>query len=318
MSNKRSAARLNPFSNWLRCHGRACLYAMHEMVHAPFATLMTLAVIGIAMALPSSLYVFLKNVQNLEPVLKGRPTISLYLNANTNPLRQRMLISQLKNNPAVQRVRYISPQEGLDQFKKITHFEAALSALNHNPLPGVIIVTPSEKIITPVALVSLAKQLSTLNTVSSTQVDMAWVKRLYYILTLSRRITYAIAFLFGCGVILIVGNTIRLSMQKHREEISILKLIGAKPAFIRRPLLYRGLFYGVLGGYIAWILISLIVWWLKTPADLLAKTYGNRFFIQNLNALTSLSIIGICGLLGFIGSWLVLRQHLNAPENQAQ
>ena len=315
MPGQRKAGKLNPLSHWIISHRRACRYALHELIQAPFATLLTLAVIGIAMALPSCLYVFLKNAQSLSHHINGTPTISLYLNSDSNAVNVKLLQQQLTNNKKIKKQRYISPEEGLKTFKKITHFDAALAELTTNPLPGVIVVTPSSNIESPAELQTLATELKNFQSVASAQVDITWVKRLYYIVTLGKRITYALAVLFSFGVLLIVGNTIRLTLQKHQAEISILKLIGARAAFIRRPLLYRGFFYGSLGGYIAWILLTLIVLWLQGPATALAQSYGSSITLTTLGWKTSLGMIAACALLGWLGAWLTLQRHLQAPDS---
>lgn len=308
------ANKLNPIAYWFMCHIRAFFFGIGELLRTPFASLMTLVVIGIAMALPSGLFVMLKNFENINQHWQGTPTVSLYLKQNTSEQQLKLLMQELKRIPSVASLGYISPQEGLQQFTQVTSFGKSLAQLKENPLPGVIVVTPNTNNTSPAALRNLLNYLQNLPRVELGQLDMAWIKRLYYIITIGKRFVYALALLFGIGVILIIGNTIRLTTQSHQREINVLKLVGATHAFIRRPLLYRGLMYGLFGGAIAWGLVSLVLWWLAEPAKLLASTYNNDLFIQGLSANVGFSIIGICALLGLIGSWFAVREHLLAPE----
>lgn len=315
MKTKTETKPYGPLSHWLLCHIRALLFGLGEMVRTPFATLLTLIVIGIAMSFPAGLYILLQNFQGLNDHWNGSPSISLYLKQNTSPDQIAQLTQQLQNNTNIQHVQYISPKQGLTEFSKLTQFGNILSQLTNNPLPPVIVVTPAKQFNTPTDLNNLLTSLKQIPQVDVGQLDMAWVKRLYYIVTLSKRIVYAMAILFSIGVILIVGNTIRLTTQTHQQEMNVLKLIGATHAFIRRPMLYRGLIYGLLGGLIAWSLVSVMLEYLQAPAAALAKTYNSILLLQGLGIQTGLSILLSCSLLGLIGSWLATNRHLNAPES---
>jgi cell division transport system permease protein len=293
---------------------RALTYGLGELIHAPLASLMTIAVIGVAMALPMGFYLLLQNAQTLSQSWRGNPTITLYLKQNMADTEIKPVLSQLTHRTDIKQVQYISPDEGLAEFKRESQFGDILNTLSANPLPPVLVITPTAEASSPKALQHLLSTLKTMTAVDMATLDMAWVKRLYYILTLGKRITYTIAGLFGFGVILIIGNTIRLTMQAHRQEMTILKLVGATTAFIRRPLLYRGFLYGFFGGCLAWVLVSLMLWWLAAPAEHLAASYGNHFMINGLNIKTGLEIIVISALLGLLGAWAVVRHHLLAPE----
>ncbi|MGD8406998.1 MAG: FtsX-like permease family protein, partial [Thiohalophilus sp.] len=115
-------------------------------------------------------------------------------------------------------------------------------------------------------------------------------------------------------VLLVVGNTIRLAIQNRRDEIVIIKLIGGTDAFIRRPFLYTGFWYGLFGGVIAWLLVSVSLWILNDPVEKLAGLYQNSFSLSGLNAQTT-GILLLSGvLLGLIGSWIAVGRHLRDIE----
>lgn len=304
-----------PFIGWIINHIRACVYGFGEVVRAPLTSIMTVAVIGVAMSLPTGFYLLLQNFQSISKPWNDTPSISLYLKQDPGNKRINEIINDLKNHDDIKTVKYISPQQGLNEFKKVIAFGNLADTLKNNPLPPVIVITPKTDHHTPSDMQSLFVDLKAMPIVDFAQFDMAWVKRLYYLITIAKRIIYTITVLFGIGVTLIVGNTIRLTTQTHRQEITLLKLVGATHAFIRRPLLYRGLMYGAFGGCLAWLLVGLILWWLSNPIAHLAETYGTTFSIQGLNLLTSLAILFISTMLGFLGSWFAIRHHLTAPEN---
>ncbi len=308
-------AQYTRLAQWYNNHLVAMLSSLKDLFRKPLATFMTLMVVGVAMALPSGLYVLLKNLQDINQHWNNKPSISLYLKKGTPDYQITDMISEIKRNPDVGNAKYITPKEGLKEFKKVTQFGNALADLEQNPLPGVIVVTPTENEQSPASLRRILTQLKSFPAVNVGQLDMAWVKRLYFIIAIGNRITYSLALLFGIGVLLIVGNTIRLTTQRYQEEMTILKLVGATDAFIRRPLLYHGLFYGLFGGIIAWMLVGMMLWWLKAPAQSLAQSYSHNLLLQGLPFLSGIFILVASATLGLVGAWLAVHRQLRAIEN---
>ena len=116
--------------------------------------------------------------------------------------------------------------------------------------------------------------------------------------------------LFGSGVLLVVGNTIRLAVENRRREIEVVTLIGATHAFVRRPFLYSGAWYGLGGGLLAWGLLTLGSEWLAAPVAALAASYGASFSLPQLGAVGSVTLVGCSTLLGWLGAWIAVSRHL--------
>lgn len=308
---------MNNSENFLRLyftnHVRACLNGFNELANAPMATTMTLIVIAIAIALPVLLYLLLQNIQGLSHHWQQQ-TISLYLKNSISQPDLMQLKNQLQNNPEITSVDYVSPEQGLIEFSKLAHMNNSLRELPDNPLPPVLVIHPTERGQSPDHIQPLFNSVKNLPNVEQAQLDMAWVKRLYYLLTIGQRFMITLVILFGLGVILIVGNTIRLTTHHYRQEMLVLRLIGASSAFIRRPLLYRGWLYGLLGGSLAILFVSLILWWLSNPSELLAQTYHSTWVLNELPNHTAAIILGIASLLGWLGSWIAVERYLHTPE----
>jgi cell division transport system permease protein len=203
----------------------------------------------------------------------------------------------------------------LAEFRSLAGFEDALSALDGNPLPAVVVIEPAPG--TPrsaSALESLARTLDDIEGVDRIQVDLEWVERLYALLDLIERGVGLFAVLLAAGVLLIVGNTIRLDILNRRQEIEVTKLIGASDAFIRRPFLYGGLWFGLLGAVAAWLLLALTGMLLAGPTARLASAYGSGFRLSGLGGAESLGLLGAGVALGLLGSWLAVGRHLRAIE----
>jgi cell division transport system permease protein len=164
---------------------------------------------------------------------------------------------------------------------------------------------------------SLRRYLSAWPEVEIVQVDTEWVQRLNAILDLLRGVVTGAALLLGVGVLAIVGNTVRLEIYNRRAEIEVTKPVGGSNAFVRRPFLYTGLYYGVLGALLAALLVLLGLHLLNGPVTRLATSYGSdfRLLIPDIGQVAAL--LGIGGALGLAGSWLAAARHLARIEPRA-
>jgi len=295
-------------------HAQVFFYTLGQLSRRPASMLMTAAVIGIALALPTGLHVVLKSAQQLSGGWDQASQISLFLQRGTREEEARRLVRQLEQRPQIRQVNYISPEQALAEFQRLSGFGQALDALADNPLPAVLVVLPVLEQGSPAATEALLAELREDPRVDLARLDVQWVKRLYAIMEILRQGVYVLASLLALAVLLVVGNTIRLAIQNRRDEIVIIKLIGGTDAFIRRPFLYTGFWYGLFGGLIAWLLVSLSLWILGGPVEKLAGLYQNSFSLRGLNTQTT-TILLLSGIaLGLIGSWIAVGRHLRDIE----
>lgn len=208
----------------------------------------------------------------------------------------------------------ISREAALKEFQELSGFRAALKALVENPLPTVIVVQPGPQWITDDRAQNLLEKLARRPEVEAAQFDLQWVKRLQAIMAIVERGVLVLALFLSLAVLLIVGNTIRLGILNRREEIEISKLFGATNAFIRRPFLYTGFWYGLLGGVIAWFLVSGSFELLRGPVQGLAELYAGGFTLSGLGFEATLILLGSGALLGLFGSWVAVGRHLGEIE----
>jgi len=300
--------------NFFTHHAQAFIATLGQLSRRPFATFMTVAVIGIALAMPAGLYVLLNNAQRMIGNWEGASQISLFLKTGINESRAQQLVEQLHRRPEIAATDYISPDNALDEFRRLSGFGEALGALDENPLPAVLVVRLKKDVTDPVQIERLLEDLRKRSEVDIAQLDMQWVKRLYALMAMVQRGVLVLASLLGLAVLLVVGNTIRLAIQSRRDEIVITKLIGATDAFIRRPFLYSGAWYGIGGGLLALILVQLSLYILQQPVHNLALLYNSSFALYGLDLRTSSILLGGGGLLGLLGSWLAVGRHLKDIE----
>lgn len=302
------------FMGYLLSHWRALQISLRRILIKPLESLMILIVIGIALALPAGLFVLLQNLQQASQGWDQEAKISLFLKTTVNDEQVTQLISRLKLDSAIAQATYISPEQGLARLSKQAGFSQALGQFTNNPLPGLIEVLPGQASQNPEALSILVEQLQKLPEVDVAQLDMAWVKRLHSLLKLSRKGAYALTGFFACAVFIIIGNTIHLAIQNQRKEIEVVKLVGGTAAFIRRPFLYRGMLYGLLGAVFSALLITATLFWLNDAVVELAAEYNSSFALVGLG-ISGLGMLLLGGiLLGLSGAWLAVSHYLRLAD----
>jgi cell division transport system permease protein len=262
---------------YLREHAHILAFSLRRLARAPMASLMTTAVIGIALALPAGLYVLLNNLQALTGDWDGTVRISLFLKPGTPVEALRPLAERVRARNDVAQVQTITARQALEEFKRSSGLETALESLEENPLPHVLVVSPPASGGDSARVEALARALRQLPEVDLAQLDMEWLQRLYALLEIARRVLTGIALMLALAVLLIVGNTIRLDIENRRAEIEVTKLIGATNGFIRRPFLYGGVWYGVLGGILAWLMVFAALTLIETPVERLAGLYHSQY-----------------------------------------
>jgi len=295
-------------------HLRVFIASLGHLTRSPVPTLMTSSVIAIALALPAGLYIALGNVGQLGGNWDDSAQVSLFMHRNVSLEQANDLAARLRLHRQIRSIKVISKEQGLAQFNEHSGFGDALKYLDENPLPIVLSVLPIVDPTRPTGIKTLVDELQKEKYVDIAQLDLQWVKRLYAILGIAQRGVWIIGSLLALAVLLIVGNTIRLDIQNRRDEIEVAKLIGASNAFIRRPFLYTGLWYGLLGGVMAWLLTMISLLLLDSPVSRLSSLYQSDFELSGLSLGNTFSLLLISCALGLCGSWLAVGRHLDAIE----
>lgn len=299
---------------WPVRHAQTLVFTLGRLCRRPGSSLMTAGVIGVALALPAAMYVLVQNTSGLAGSWEGVSRISVFLTPDSAESEARDLRESLLARDGVQRVEHITAAEAMAEFEERSGFGDALTVLERNPLPPVLVVHPVESRATPSDLRRLVEEIDPDPRVDLVQVDTQWIERFQAMLQIAERGIAVVAALLGFAVLIVVGNTIRLEIQNRREEIEVTKLVGGTDAFIRRPFLYTGFWYGLIGGVIACLLVGGAVLVLDQPVRSLAGLYGSGFELSGLSLLESLQVIGIGALLGWGGSGLAVGRHLSEIE----
>jgi len=302
----------NRVSAYLLHHFKSLLFSLGKIYQAPTTTIMTVAVIGITLSLPGGFYLFLKNVDAIAGDFRSSSQIGLYLDLEISEKQARALEKQIAGMANVVSTRFISRELSLEEFRQNSGFGKSIDTLSSNPLPHTIIVEPAEADTFTVR--NLLNSLQAMPEVEIAKMDTEWLERLYTIIEIAKRSVIIITVLFAFAVLLIIGNTIRLDIQNRYQEIIVTKLIGATDAFIRRPFLYGGVWYGLLGGIISWLIVEIGYLAISGPLERLNLLYQSDMSLITFSFHDFIILITSSTLLGLTGSWIAVARHLNQIE----
>lgn len=301
-------------SVWITRHLQTLIGSLGRLSQHWLGTAFTMLVIGIALALPACLHLLIANLQHASGGWDRAVTLSVYLKQGSSIDEARQITERIGKRRDLAEVKLITAAQGLKEFRRASGFGAAIDALDANPLPHALIIRPAGGYLTATHLAGLAEDLRQIPGVDVVQLDTAWVNRLNAILDGVKRGIVVTAVLLALGVLAIVGNTIRLDIQNRRAEIEVTKLVGGSDAFVRRPFLYSGAWYGLGGGVIAWLITGVIVAALTGPIARIAGLYDSSFRLISLGLTPSAILLAAGITLGWLGSLLAASRHLRGIE----
>jgi cell division transport system permease protein len=298
-------------------HMQAFLGSLGRLARNPFATILTLLVIGLALALPAALQIFVTNAQAATGDFANAVDLSVYLKTDVPLAKAEQLARSARERTEVAEVTLIPADKALEEFRTYSGFGVALEALKENPLPHVLHVRPREAASSTPALESLRRYFAAWPEVDIVQIDSEWVMRFNAILEVLRRLLVIAAALLGAGVLAVIGNTIRLEILNRRAEIEVTKLVGGSNGFVRRPFLYTGVLYGFGGAVLAWLIVEAAVAILGQPVATLAQLYGSRYILQGPTGDDIGALLAAGTVLGWLGAWISAARHLRSIEPRA-
>ena len=298
---------------WLRNHRNIAIGSLVDLLNNWITSLMTVMVLGIATGLPLLLYVVLINVLTVTENFDGDPRISIYMNKEAAEEDIESFLTIVEKHPNTAGFHYISPEEALLDFQLHSNFSDVLNRLSSNPFPAVVELIPRDT--DSVKLRSQIIEMEKYQEVDMVVADLAWIERLFGFISLAKSIVILLGLMLGLGVLLILGNTVRLSIENRRSEIEVVKLVGGTDGFVRRPFLYLGFWYGVGGGISAWLLVHVCILFLSGPVELIAQSYRDDYALVGLTMIESLSFFALSSILGLLGSALAVRKHLRVSES---
>lgn len=312
-----SKQKISPFQRflffWIN-NARQVVTSLGEIWRTPIASVMTILVMGLSLTLPATLHIIVKNVQSINVQWDSASEISLFLNEDLSEQQISSAIRRISAYDEIESLRYISKDDALVEFKKLSGFGQALDYLQNNPLPASLIVTPQPQYRQAEPAKLLLYKLQKEREVDFGKLDIDWLARLNAIVSMLEESVITVAVLLLVSVVLIIGNTIRLSIISRREEIEVMKLVGATESFIQRPFVYTGIWYGLMGGLVAFIVLAFVVWWMQSALVDISGLYMSDFEIQGLTFSEFVTLMLLASGLGFSGAYWSVHRHIREIE----
>ncbi|MFI4969922.1 MAG: permease-like cell division protein FtsX [Lysobacterales bacterium] len=300
------------FAAWRDQHLYSFFSSLGRLSARPWASLLTVLVLGFALALPLLFFLAFDNARELSGGLREAREVTVFLKPAQDADAAAGLAAELRNRADVAGVLLRTPDQGLAELRQLSGFGEALDALRSNPLPSVLVVTPRES--GAVDEPPLVTALKADTRVDLVQYDAAWRRKLSDILRFGERVVAVIAALLALATLLVIGNTVRMDIQARSDEISVMQLIGASNGFVRRPFLYTGLWYGLLGSAFALLIVAAVELALSGPVGRLVDTYAHRFALHGLDLVAAVTIVAASALLGWLGAYVATARHLAAGQ----
>ena len=287
---------------WLNTHTQALTRALKRMRAQPLATILSIAVIAIAILLPLALYIVFANITNAASRLNTEPNVNVYLALTATDAEANDIEKKIRAQGNAASVAFIPRETALAEMKKRANLGDLLAGIDSNPLPHAFAIKP--KSTDTATLDVMRRDIAALPKVETVTMDFEWAKKLARFVEFAQRIVFLIASVLAAAVVFVIGNTIRLQMLTQKDEIIVARLIGATRRFVRRPFLYFGILQGAAAGVIAVIAVIGLTIWVGSEVNILAASYGADFQLRAPTLIQSAWVIAGAAALGWLGAFV--------------
>jgi len=293
---------------WLQHHFLSLAQTLRRLLRSPFTTLLSVAAIGIALALPTGTYSVLANIKSFSGRISPEPQLSVFLSRDAGRADIAGVEARLRDAVGVSTVRFVDRNAALADLKRSPGMADVVGALRDNPLPDAFVVTLAST--DPALMDSLEREFGSLPKVVHVQAESVWVRRLDALLRLGRTAVIVLGVLLGLALVAVTFNTIRLQILTQRDEIEVCRLIGATNAYIRRPFFYLGSLLGLAGGLAALAIVWAALTVLNRDLAQLALLYGSDFRLRPPATQELLGVLALAVVLGWLGAYLSVSKYL--------
>lgn len=242
------------------------------------STLLTIAAIGISIAIPAFFYCLAHNLQNVLKNDSLGKNITAYVEGEVSKESLNQLVKSIKEDPRIDNVQLILNSEGIEDFAKLVGISKGdILDDGVNPLPHAIIITPKEAYTTSDEIEKLALNIGANKVISTIKLDKDWFLKINNVLSLLNFLTYLLGTILVVSLFLTITNSISSRVLLHSEEIEVMKLVGATDLFICKPYAYMGMWFGLCGAFCGWWFTVLSLYLVNQYIVDLTKMYGIEF-----------------------------------------
>jgi cell division transport system permease protein len=295
-------------NTWLRLHRLALADAVRRVLAQPVASLLAVAVIAVAVALPVLASTLVGSIANATSGLDTEPHVNVFLALDASDEDVRRIESALKSHPETASLKFIPRARALEELKATSHLAELLANLDRNPLPHAFSVRTRSS--DPARLAAARAAWTKLPKVDQVSAEFEWAEKISRWTRFAERALAGFALVLAAAVLFIVGHLIRLQVLTMRDEIEVSQLIGATAADVRRPFLYHGLVQGLGAGLVSVGFSALVVAWLNAELRALTSSYAYEFKIVFLSSAQMAAVVMGVAVLGIAGAWISVSREL--------
>ncbi|HET7233213.1 MAG TPA: permease-like cell division protein FtsX [Longimicrobium sp.] len=282
-------------------------YALREALSAfrrsPLLAFLSIIAIGFSLFVIGLFGLTAWNIGRAIEKVEEKVEIVAYLDDATTPSQLELAQQEVRGLPAVLELRYVTKFDALASAREeMPEFQDVFSDLDNNPLPASLEIRMKPGSRTPDAVKRVAERLRAYPFVEDVRYGREWLDKIYQIRRLAGGAATMIGAAFALVAAIIIATAVRIAVFARREEISIMRLVGATDGFVQRPFLLEGVMTGLMGGALA----ALLTW---GSYRVLSAT---MFRIEMIPGQWMVVVVVVGTVFGFLSSMVAVRRHLEA------
>lgn len=267
---------------WIRDHLRFCREALHHMLVHVLMTFFVMLLIGVSIALPSGLWVIRDYLSYADLAWPTERGFNVFFTSDASESQIESTAQTIRNHNFVTEAFLIPKSVALEEFLTAADLPHITAGITENPLPDTLTVFVKENIqVTEVE--RLTEFIRKLETVDQVSYDPHITVRFSAIHTIFNRMLWVVAGTFCLFALFVSASAVRIAIESRFHEIRILHVIGSPRRIVRGPFLWCGFMYGVLGGLLAAVLLTLVLISVEEPLHTLTSSYGVERDLQSLD-----------------------------------
>ncbi|KAA3641711.1 MAG: hypothetical protein DWP95_06330 [Proteobacteria bacterium] len=251
-----------------------------------------------------------QNFDGIQQPWQNQGSVAVFLKPNVGEQQRQALQQELSQKKLISEVTLVAKQSIKSELSDDPQLNQVIAVIDDYDLPDQLMLKPHEAA-TVDQLKSLAKQLQLHPDIDYVSFDADWYRQLQAVTRALYYVTQGSIVIFLTIVLVFLSHSIGNEVAAHKAEIGLKKLLGASPGQIRRRFLYSGLYYGVLAGLLAWLLLAVTLWWMKKPLLALTESFGRAFVISTGSLSDWFLFIVLCALISWLGARISSSGHIH-------
>jgi cell division transport system permease protein len=281
--------------------------ALQDMRNNRFLNAVTVVTIALAVIIVGAFSLFVINAGDLLNTWRQGIRMMIYLDDGLSGDARTRIEGQLRQMPEIETLQFISKDDAMHRLRRqMSRHGALLDGLAQNPLPEAYEIEVGQGVEREVE--PLAQRIEEIEGVGEVAYGKQWIKRFSGLVELLGVIGYALTGLFSGAAVFFVANTIRLILYSRREELEIMRLVGASERFIRTPFYIQALLQGAIGGLAGMGILYLV--YLFTAGDMAAALAGFGFSFRFLPWTTVTGAVLCAMIVGLLGCFASMKQFI--------